>query len=176
MTVSDEILSGFVLLFVVSSSTPSLDVLALATKYKLVNTVKLVVETYIKFHEIDILQLAAYQKLKHAPKSTKKKDEEDKSTVKEDDSEKKEQTRELPSIDKTKKKELKKFLTSSVTNSITLKCRDMAEYFFSVYDFQLLQRYSPLGVRFSVISSQPLKRFRVQSMPMPLILWITFCK
>jgi hypothetical protein len=100
-----------------------------------VRIVKLVVERYIKLHEIDIQLLGTYQRRKHAPKSLK------------DEGGGKEKS-ELPTIDKAKKKQLKKFFESNVETSISSKCRDIVEYFFSVYSFQFLSRYSPLGVLF----------------------------
>jgi hypothetical protein len=45
---------------------------------------------------------------------------------------------ELPTIDKTKKKQFKKFLEAKVEHSIFNKCKVIADYFLSIYDFQFL--------------------------------------
>jgi hypothetical protein len=133
--------------------------LELATANKFVNGVKHVVESYIKSHEIDVKLLATYQKLKHASKQIKPKKSSDTSSEKSKESADSKETNDeahkqkpeenmtkLPTIDRTKKKELKKFLKSNVETAIRNNCRDIVEYFFSVYDFQFLSRYSPLGV------------------------------
>jgi hypothetical protein len=123
-----------------------------------VNVVKLVVENYVKYHDIDLKLLVTYQKIKHAQIKPIKKNSQD--TKGEEPKEKgkteqkkEENVNELPTIDKTKKKVLKTFLLSNVETAIRYNCRDIVEYFFSVYDFQFLSKYSPLGVLFQFIHS-----------------------
>jgi hypothetical protein len=122
-----------------------------------VNMVKLVVERYLKFHDIDLKLLATYQQIKHAqikpiqPPNKKNshvtvKEDETFSKQEGEEQKKEENKNELPAIDKTKKKALKKFLVHNVEVSIRFKRRDILEYFCSVYDFQFLSEYSPLGV------------------------------